>query len=170
MISTFFQCFSMDCDIQYNTFGLGQLKNLGNPRGVIIRALDCGIVVNEFELQWRYYVYIQMYTLREGINPPLYGLNATIAVHINMFIDYESFINVFVEIYEPVCFALLLVWFYGISIIVSYLMVNLLYSYIYMICKYKSIKLNSSKYCNASRTSVICSMMNSSYFKLYNLA
>ena len=43
-----------------------------------------------------------------------------------------------------------LVWFYGISTIACYLILNPLY--IYMICKRKSIKLNSSKYCNVSLT------------------
>ena len=40
-----------------------------------------------------------------------------------------------------------LVWFYGISTIVGYLMPNPVYSYILdMICKHKSTKLNSSMY------------------------
>ena len=48
-----------------------------------------------------------------------------------------------------------LFWFYGISTIVGYLMLNTVYTYIldiYMICKHKSTKLNSSKYCNVSLT------------------
>ena len=47
-----------------------------------------------------------------------------------------------------------LVWFYCISTIVGYLMPNLVYSYIldiYMISKYKSTKLSSSKYCYVSQ-------------------
>ena len=45
-----------------------------------------------------------------------------------------------------------LVWFYGISTIVGYLIPNPVYKYIrYMWFVNKLTKLNSSKYCNASR-------------------
>ena len=37
------------------------------PRGVMIKAMDCGIVVSEFELQSRYYVHIQITTPGKGI-------------------------------------------------------------------------------------------------------
>ena len=50
-----------------------------------------------------------------------------------------------------------LVRFYGISTIVGYSMPNLVYTYIwdiYMICKHKSTKLNSSKYCCVQNTSI----------------
>ena len=33
------------------------------------KAMDCGIVVNEFELQLRYYVHFRMNTLGKGMNP-----------------------------------------------------------------------------------------------------
>ena len=50
----------------------------GCPRGVMVKALDCGIVVREFELQSRYYVHF-----RERYEPPYspsYGLNSTTTV------------------------------------------------------------------------------------------
>ena len=41
----------------------------GCPRGVIVKAMDCGIVVNEFVLQSRYYVHFRANTLGKGMNP-----------------------------------------------------------------------------------------------------
>ena len=41
----------------------------GHPRGVIVKALDCGIVVSEFELQSRYYVHFRTNTIGKGMNP-----------------------------------------------------------------------------------------------------
>ena len=35
----------------------------------MVRAMDCGIVVREFELQSRYYIHFQENTLRKGMNP-----------------------------------------------------------------------------------------------------
>ena len=39
------------------------------PRGVIVKATGCGIVVSEFELQLLYYVHFRANTLRKGMNP-----------------------------------------------------------------------------------------------------
>ena len=39
------------------------------PRGVMVKAMDCGIVVSEFELQLRYYVHFRANTLGKGMNP-----------------------------------------------------------------------------------------------------
>ena len=39
------------------------------PRGVMVKAMDCGIVVREFVLQSRYYVHSQANTLGKGMNP-----------------------------------------------------------------------------------------------------
>ena len=39
------------------------------PRGVMVKAMDCGIVVSEFVLQSRYYVYFRANALRKGMNP-----------------------------------------------------------------------------------------------------
>ena len=41
----------------------------GYPRGVIVKAMDCGIVVSEFELQSRYYVHFRANTFVKGMNP-----------------------------------------------------------------------------------------------------
>ncbi len=45
-------------------------RKRGCPRGVMVKAMDCGIVVSEFELQSRY----------EPPHPPSYGLNSFMAV------------------------------------------------------------------------------------------
>ena len=44
-------------------------KKGGSPRGVMVKAMDCGIVVREFELQSHYYVHFQVNTLGKGMNP-----------------------------------------------------------------------------------------------------
>ena len=41
----------------------------GCPRGVMVKAMDCGIVVREFVLQSRYYVHFRANTLGKGMNP-----------------------------------------------------------------------------------------------------
>ena len=41
----------------------------GCPRGVMVKALDCRIVVREFVLQSRYYVHSRANTLGKGMNP-----------------------------------------------------------------------------------------------------
>ena len=41
----------------------------GCPRGVMVKAMDCGIQVSEFVLQSRYYVYFRENTLGKGMNP-----------------------------------------------------------------------------------------------------
>ena len=41
----------------------------GFSRGVMVKAIDCGIVVSEFVLQSRYYVHFQANTLGKGMNP-----------------------------------------------------------------------------------------------------
>ena len=35
----------------------------------MFKAMDCGIVVSEFELQLRYYVHFRANTLGKGMNP-----------------------------------------------------------------------------------------------------
>ena len=44
-------------------------KSRGCPRGVMVKAMDCRIVVSEFEFQSRYYVHIRANTLGKGMNP-----------------------------------------------------------------------------------------------------
>ena len=39
------------------------------PRGVMVKAMDCGIVVSEFVLQSRYCVHFRANTLGKGMNP-----------------------------------------------------------------------------------------------------
>ena len=41
----------------------------GCPRGVMVKAMDCGIVVSEFVLQSRYYIHFRANTLGKGMNP-----------------------------------------------------------------------------------------------------
>ena len=53
------------------------------PRGVMVKALECGIVVREFVLQSRYYVHFRANTLGKDIEPPYppsYGVNSTTTV------------------------------------------------------------------------------------------
>ena len=45
------------------------LEEEGCPRGVMVKAMDCGIVVREFVLQSRYYVHFRAITLGKGTNP-----------------------------------------------------------------------------------------------------
>ena len=40
----------------------------GCPRGVMVKAMDCGIVVSEFVLQSRYYVHFRANTLGKDMN------------------------------------------------------------------------------------------------------
>ena len=39
------------------------------PRGVMVKAVDCGFVVSKFELQSRYYVHFRTNTIEIGMNP-----------------------------------------------------------------------------------------------------
>ena len=41
----------------------------GCPRGVMVKAMDCGTIVNEFELQSRDYVHFRANTLGNGMDP-----------------------------------------------------------------------------------------------------
>ena len=41
----------------------------GCPRGVMVKAMDCGIVVSEFLLQSHYYVNFRANNLGKGMNP-----------------------------------------------------------------------------------------------------
>ena len=41
----------------------------GCPHGVMVKAMDCGIVVREFVLQSHYYVHFRANTLGKGMNP-----------------------------------------------------------------------------------------------------
>ena len=50
----------------------------GCSRGVMVKAMDCEIVVSEFVLQSRYYVHSR--ERYEPPYPPSYGLNSTTTV------------------------------------------------------------------------------------------
>ena len=39
------------------------------PRGVMVKAMDCRIVVSEFELQSQYYIHFRVNTLGKGMHP-----------------------------------------------------------------------------------------------------
>ena len=41
----------------------------GCPRGVMVKAMDCGIVVREFVLQSCYYVHFRANTIGKGMIP-----------------------------------------------------------------------------------------------------
>ena len=41
----------------------------GCPRGVMVKVMDCGIVVREFVLQSHYYVHFRANALGKGMNP-----------------------------------------------------------------------------------------------------
>ena len=42
---------------------------LGCPRGVMVKAMDCGIVVRKFVLQSGYYVHFRANTLGKSMSP-----------------------------------------------------------------------------------------------------
>ena len=44
-------------------------SGLGCPHGVMVKAMDCRIVVREFVLQLRYYIDFRANTLGKGMNP-----------------------------------------------------------------------------------------------------
>ena len=48
---------------------LNKKPNLGCPRGVVVKAMDWGIVVHEFVLQSHYYIHFRANTLGKGMNP-----------------------------------------------------------------------------------------------------
>ena len=53
------------------------------PHSVMVKVLDCGIVVSEFELQSHYYVHFRTNTIGKGMNPlipPRYVLYSITAV------------------------------------------------------------------------------------------
>ena len=55
------------CSCLFSTRTLND--GLGCPRGVMVKALDCEMVVSEFELESRYYVHFQKNTLGKGMKP-----------------------------------------------------------------------------------------------------
>ena len=39
------------------------------PRGVMVKVMDCGIIISKFILQLRYYIHFRANTLGKGMNP-----------------------------------------------------------------------------------------------------
>ena len=58
-------------NIAVTTFSTKILTNIdrGNLRGKVAKVLQCDIVVNEFNLQSRYYVHFKDNTLGKGMKP-----------------------------------------------------------------------------------------------------
>ena len=48
---------------------MGEIVSLVCPRGVMVKAMDCEIVISEFELQSRYYLHFRTNTFGKGMNP-----------------------------------------------------------------------------------------------------
>ena len=46
-----------------------KVVTMGAPLNVMVKAMNCGIVVREFVLQSRYYVLFRANTLGKGMNP-----------------------------------------------------------------------------------------------------
>ena len=64
---------------------------VGCPRGVMVKAMVCRIVVSEFEFQSRYYAHVRASTLGKGMNPrytPCYELNNTTIVLLGEWLWY----------------------------------------------------------------------------------
>ena len=58
------------CSFSMNSALVNQYYSVGSgcPRGVMVKALDCGIVVSKFELQSCYYIHFRTNTLEKGMN------------------------------------------------------------------------------------------------------
>ena len=59
----------------------------GFPRGVMVKAMDYGVVVSEFELQFCYYVHIRANTIGEGMNPLILPFMGQIASLMFFYLD-----------------------------------------------------------------------------------
>ena len=58
-----------------NDINLPEVLKGGCPRGVMVKATDCGIVVSEFVLQSRYYIHFRANTLGKVMNPLILPLS-----------------------------------------------------------------------------------------------
>ena len=58
----------VQCVIKFVSRFLVSKDIRGCPCSVMVKALDCGIVVREFELQSRHYIHFRTNTLGEGMN------------------------------------------------------------------------------------------------------
>ena len=57
------------CTIKHVLLECKVFNNTRNPRGVMVKAMNCKIVVREFVLQSHYYVHFRANTLGKGMNP-----------------------------------------------------------------------------------------------------
>ena len=64
-----FQMFNIVCYLNSYNFLKYFKPYRGCPRGVMVKAMDCGILVSEFVFQSRYYVHFRTNTLGKGMNP-----------------------------------------------------------------------------------------------------
>ena len=67
----FIKIWTSRCDLLFESTDDGIIvKKIfgGCPRGVMVKAMDCGIVVREFVLQSHYYVHFQANTLGKSMN------------------------------------------------------------------------------------------------------
>ena len=49
-------------------FALLEITNGWYPHSLMVKVIDCGMLVSEFELQLRYYLHFQTNTLEKGMN------------------------------------------------------------------------------------------------------
>ena len=72
-MTLFFSSFSFFFFSLFSLFFLNLRLHLemgwGCPRGVMVKAMDCGIIVNKFVFQSRYYIHFRANTLGKGMNP-----------------------------------------------------------------------------------------------------
>ena len=64
-----FGCFTYVSQLQSYISMTCTSWNGGSPRGVMVKAMDYGIVVREFVLQSHYYVHFRANTAGKGMNP-----------------------------------------------------------------------------------------------------
>ena len=62
---------SKQCFILLNPWAKFPLFVGGCPLGVMVKAMDCGIIISEFVLQSCYYIHFWANTLGKGMNPLL---------------------------------------------------------------------------------------------------
>ena len=61
--------YPLECVVVDNFISFNRSLFWGCPRGVMVKAMSCGIVVREFVLQSHYYVHFRANTLGKGMNP-----------------------------------------------------------------------------------------------------
>ena len=77
------------CQLYLLQRGTYPRKRMGCPCGVMGKAVNCRIVVSEFEFQSRYYVHVRANTLGKGMNPLILPVMGKIAPL--LFFEKEEF-------------------------------------------------------------------------------